>query len=61
MWDFLEKPWTSLGAKIFAVFSLSVLFISTITFVVSSLEDIKEIKEDSHQVDIIEREGVSNT
>ena len=46
MWDFLEKPWTSLGAKIFAVFSLSVLFISTITFVVSSLEDIKEIKDD---------------
>ena len=52
MWDFLEKPWTSLGAKIFTLFSLSVLFISTITFIVSSLEDIKDIKEDQAESEL---------
>ena len=43
VWDFMEKPWTSRGANIFAILSLLVLFISTITFIVSTVEDIKEI------------------
>ena len=46
MWDFMEKPWTSLGAQMFAVASLSVLFISTITFIVSTVEEITEVEED---------------
>ena len=43
VWDFMEKPWTSRGANIFAILSLLVIFISTITFIVSTVEDIKEI------------------
>ena len=39
----MEKPWTSRGANIFAIVSLLVIFISTITFIVSTVEDIKEI------------------
>lgn len=44
MWDFMEKPWSSLGAQMFAVASLSVLFISTITFIVSTVEEITEVE-----------------
>ena len=35
----MEKPWTIEPAKIFAFFSLTILFISTITFVVSTLDE----------------------
>ena len=42
LWDFLEKPWTSKPAKIFAFISLSILTISTITFIISTVEEYSE-------------------
>ena len=41
LWDLLEKPWTSLAAQYYAMASLFVVFISTLTFVVSTVEDAK--------------------
>ena len=46
MWDFLEKPWTSRPAKIFAFSSLSFLFISTLTFIVSTVEEFSAASSD---------------
>ena len=37
----MEKPWTSLAAQYYAMASLFVVFISTLTFVVSTVEDAK--------------------
>ena len=42
LWDLLEKPWTSLAAQYYAMASLFVVFISTLTFVLSTVEDAKE-------------------
>ena len=42
LWDFLEKPWTSKPAKTFAFFSLSILFISTVTFIISTVEEYSD-------------------
>ena len=41
LWDLLEKPWTSLAAQYYAMASLFVVFISTLTFVASTVEDSK--------------------
>ena len=41
LWDLLEKPWTSLAAQYYAMASLFVVFISTLTFVASTVEDAK--------------------
>ena len=41
LWDLLEKPWTSLAAQYYAMASLFVVFISTFTFVLSTMEDAK--------------------
>ena len=35
----MEKPWTSLAAQYYAVASLFVVFVSTLTFVLSTVED----------------------
>ena len=58
LWDFLEKPWTSEPAKIFAFFSLSILFISTITFVVSTVDEFSvggdnDINEDNDEFHLL--------
>ena len=50
MWDFLEKPWTSKSAKLFAFLSLSILFISTVTFIVSTVEEYNKSEEHSTQL-----------
>ena len=50
MWDFLEKPWTSKAAKLFAFLSLSILFISTVTFIVSTVEEYNKTEEHSTQL-----------
>ena len=38
LWVFLEKPWTSTGAQIYAWFSLFVILVSTVTFMMSTSE-----------------------
>ena len=48
IWDFLEKPWTSSGAQLYAVASLGVILVSTITFIVSTFEELQE-DEDGNQ------------
>ena len=45
LWDLLEKPWTSLAAQYYAMASLAVVFISTLTFVLSTMEDAKVNQE----------------
>ena len=47
LWDFLEKPWTSKPAKIFAFISLSILFISTVTFIISTVEEYSDEFEET--------------
>ena len=46
VWDLMEKPWTSDAAQWYAVFSMIVVVISTVTFVFSTLES--ENEEESH-------------
>ena len=41
LWNFLEKPWTSTAAQTYAISSLGVVFISTVTFVLSTLEELQ--------------------
>ena len=55
LWDFLEKPWTSKAAKIFAFSSLSILFISTVTFIVSTVEEfsLDSTKDNSSVSDLV--------
>ena len=45
LWDLMEKPWTSNAAQYYAVASLFVVGVSTLTFVLSTMEDAKS--EDS--------------
>ena len=47
LWDLLEKPWTSIAAQYYAVSSLVVVGVSTLTFVLSTMEDAKS--EDSEE------------
>ena len=49
LWDLLEKPWTSLAAQYYAMASLFVVFISTLTFVLSTVEDAK-VGQDGEEV-----------
>ena len=53
MWDFLEKPWTSRAAKIFAFSSLSILFISTVTFIVSTVEEFSMDNSNDRVSDLV--------
>ena len=46
LWDLMEKPWTSDAAQCYAVMSMMVVLVSTITFVVSTLEN--EEGEETH-------------
>ena len=46
IWDLMEKPWTSDAAQWYAVFSMMIVLVSTITFVFSTLES--ENEEESH-------------
>ena len=41
MWDFLEKPWTSTAAGWYAVASLGVILISTVTFIMSTFDELQ--------------------
>ena len=41
LWDFLEKPWSSRMAGHYALFSLSMVILSTATFVVSTAEEMQ--------------------
>lgn len=42
LWNTLEYPWTSKLAQIVAFFSLSMVLVSTVTFVVSTIEELQE-------------------
>ena len=48
VWDLMEKPWTSDAAQWYAVFSMMIVLISTITFVFSTLES--ENDEETHPI-----------
>ena len=48
VWDLMEKPWTSDAAQWYAVFSMMIVLVSTITFVFSTLES--ENEEETHPV-----------
>ena len=39
-WDLFEKPWSSVWAKHYALFSLAVVVISTVTFILSTMEEV---------------------
>ena len=52
LWDLLEKPWTSLAAQYYAMASLFVVFISTLTFVVSTVEDAK-VNQDGEKANTV--------
>ena len=52
LWDLLEKPWTSLAAQYYAMASLFVVFISTLTFVVSTVEDAK-VNQDGEEANTV--------
>ena len=41
VWETLEKPWTSNFAKHYACFSLLMVIISTVTFVISTSEEVQ--------------------
>ena len=45
LWDFLEKPWSSSAAQTYAVASLGVILVSTITFIVSTVDELQEDEE----------------
>ena len=48
LWDFLEKPWSSIPAQWYALASLAVIFISTATFIVSTFEEL-QVDENGEQ------------
>ena len=48
LWDFLEKPWTSSAAQVYALASLGVILVSTITFIVSTSEEL-QVDEEGNQ------------
>ena len=38
----MERPWTSLAAQYYAMASLFVVFVSTLTFILSTVEDASD-------------------
>ena len=42
LWDTFEKPWSSVYAKHYALFSLAVVVLSTLTFIISTQDEIQE-------------------
>ena len=42
LWNTIEYPWTSKLAQFLALFSLSMVIISTITFIISTAEELQE-------------------
>ena len=42
LWNTMEYPWTSRLAQVVAFFSLSMVIVSTVTFVVSTVEELQE-------------------
>ena len=42
VWDLMEKPWTSDAAQWYAVFSMIVVVISTVTFVLSTMPELTD-------------------
>ena len=44
VWRTIEYPWTSKLAQFLALFSLSMVIISTITFIISTAEELQEDK-----------------
>ena len=45
MWNTIEYPWTSKLAQFLALFSLSMVLISTVTFIISTAEELQEDAE----------------
>ena len=45
VWDLFEKPHTSIGARIIAVFSVSCIFVSTIILTLNTLPMFEESKD----------------
>ena len=41
MWNTIEYPWTSSLAQFLALFSLSMVLISTVTFIISTAEELQ--------------------
>ena len=48
IWDFLEKPWTSAAAQVYAMSSLGVILVSTVTFIVFTFEEL-QVDKDGNQ------------
>ena len=42
MWNTIEYPWTSKLAQVLALFSLSMVLLSTLTFIISTAEELQE-------------------
>ena len=42
LWNVLEYPWTSNLAQFLAFFSLSMVFLSTITFIISTADELQK-------------------
>ena len=42
LWNTIEYPWTSKLAQVLALFSLSMVLISTVTFIISTAEELQE-------------------
>ena len=42
LWNTIEYPWTSKLAQFLALFSLSMVLISTVTFIISTAEELQE-------------------
>ena len=45
MWNTMEYPWTSKTAQFLALFSLSMVLVSTITFIISTADELKKDAE----------------
>ena len=56
LWDLLERPWTSKLAGYYAIFSLSMVFVSTATFVMSTAE---ELQEDVQFLEVVDKIDVA--
>ena len=52
-WNTIEYPWTSKLAQFLAVFSLSMVLISTVTFIISTAEELQEDDEGNSDFPLI--------
>merc|ERR1719237_264598 len=52
-WNTLEYPWTSKFAQFVAFFSLSMVLVSTITFVLATIEELQEDEEGQSDYPVI--------